>query len=65
MKLILPILILLFLSACQSSNPVKLIYPDKIHQEINWSKEDLQKEIAIRHLHRSETASTHLIRVCS
>jgi len=57
------ILTTLFLTACHSSNPVKLVYPDKIIQHTEWTEEELKKEIAIQHLHRSTDSSTHIIRL--
>ncbi len=63
MKIAMCVFVVLFLVACQSSNHVKLIYPDKIYQQTKWTEDELKKNIAIRHLHRGTAASTHLIRL--
>jgi len=63
MKTILSFLGVLFLVACQSNNPVKLVYPDKIYQETEWTEDELKQDIALHHLHRSKAASTHLVRL--
>lgn len=55
--------LLLLLAACHSSNPAKLVYSDKVIQQIEWSEAELKRDIAIRHLYRSSDASTHLIRL--
>jgi mannose-6-phosphate isomerase-like protein (cupin superfamily) len=63
MKKIIFIFFSLLLVACHSNNQTKLVYPDKIYQQPEWTENELQKNIAIRHLHRSTNASTHLIRL--
>jgi len=63
MKIIASLCILMLLTACQSSPSKKVIYPETSYQDITWTVEESKKEIAIRHLHRSKTASTHLIRL--
>jgi mannose-6-phosphate isomerase-like protein (cupin superfamily) len=57
------VFIALFLAACQSNNPVKLIYPDKIYQYEEWTEDELNEGIVIRHLYRGTDASTHLVRL--
>jgi mannose-6-phosphate isomerase-like protein (cupin superfamily) len=56
---------LLFIVGCNSDNddPAKVIFPDKVYQNITWSEEELNKDIAIRHLYHSKHSSTHLIRL--
>jgi len=60
---------LLFIIGCNSDNDDsmsrsgKVIFPDKVYQNITWSEEELNKNIAIRHLYASEYSSTHLIRL--
>jgi len=63
MKRVTTVFISLLLVACHSSNPIKLVYPDKIYQQTEWTENELKKEIAIRHLHRTANTSTHLIRL--
>lgn len=63
MKITISVFAVLFLVAWQPSNDVKLVYPDKIYEQMKWTKDELKKDIAIRHLHRSTYASTHLIRL--
>ncbi len=63
MKSAMYLFIGLFLVACQPSDPVKLIYPDKIYQHTEWTEDEIKKDIAIRHLHRGTDSSTHLIRL--
>ena len=60
---------LLFMVGCNSDNddPAsrsgKVIFPDKVYQNIIWSDEELNKDIAIRHLYYSEYSSALLIRL--
>ena len=60
---------LLFIVACNSNNndPAsrsgKVIFPDKVYQNIIWSDEELNKDISIRHLYHSEYSSALLIRL--
>ena len=60
---------ILFTVGCNSDNdsntswPVKVIFPDKVYRNITWSAEELNKNIAIRHLYHSEYSSAHLIRL--
>ncbi len=63
MKITLSIFLILVFAACQPRAKVKVIYPDKVYQEVIWSAEELDKNIAIRNLSRSEYSSTHLIRL--
>ncbi len=63
MKIALCLFTALFLAACQSNSPVKVVFPDQIYQHLQWSTAELKKDIAIHHLHRSADASTHLIRL--
>ena len=53
----------LCLPACQSNEPVKLVYPDRVYLQTSWTEDERRKDISIRHLHRSTGASTHLIRL--
>jgi len=46
------VFVFLFLVACQSGNHVKLIYPDNIYQYTEWTEDELNEDIAIRHLYR-------------
>ena len=63
MRIAICIVIVLLLAACQSSRDIKVIFPDKVYQHLEWSTDELKKDIAIRNLHRSMDASTHLIRL--
>ena len=55
--------IALCLVGCQPDEAVKLVYPDKIVQNTQWSEQDMQKDIAVQPLYRNAHTSTHLIRL--
>jgi len=57
------LVVALCLPACQSSEPVKLVYPDRVYQQTEWTEDERKKNISIRHIRRSADASTHLIRL--
>lgn len=66
MKKLFLITLTLFLSSCLATKSrTKLVLPNKgdIHQHINWTDEEKQKAIAIRHLQRTKNTSTHLMRL--
>ena len=60
---------LLFIVGCNSDNDDtvspsgKVIFPDRVYQNIIWSDEEINKDIAIRHLYASEYSSALLIRL--
>jgi mannose-6-phosphate isomerase-like protein (cupin superfamily) len=41
----------------------KVVLENKGYQNVQWTEEEKQKEIAIRHMSRTEYSSTHLLRV--
>ena len=41
----------------------KIVFPDKGYQDIEWSKSEKERDIAIRHLSKNEYSSSHLIRL--
>jgi len=41
----------------------KVVFEKKGYQNVQWTEEEKQKEIAIRHLSRTEYSSSHLLRV--
>lgn len=51
------------LVACQSSDPAKLVLPDKTLQQPHWSDTEREQAIAIRRLHSDADASTFFIRL--
>ena len=66
------IAVIFAMCGCDSSNSsdnvntswsVKVIFPDKVYRNIKWSDEELNKDIAIRHLYASEYSSASLIRL--
>ena len=63
MKIALCVFVVLLLVACQSSRHIKVIFPDTIYQHLQWSTDELKKDIAVHHLYRSTDVSTHLIRL--
>ena len=56
-------LIGILLAAGCSSHQAKVVLPTESIEAINWQQHDLQKEIAIKHIHRTATSSTHIIRL--
>ena len=54
--------IILSLSACQTIKP-SLIFPQTSYKDIQWTKEQLAKPIALQHIYRSEYSSGHLVRL--
>lgn len=56
-------LVVQLLAACQAIDHAKLVFPDKIYKDVNWSQEELGKDISVRNLHRGTDTSTHLIRL--
>lgn len=63
MKVLLCLLSVFWLIACQSSPAPKLVFPDQEYSHIPWTAEEMVKDIAIRHLYRSAAISTHLMRL--
>ncbi|MCJ8330239.1 MAG: cupin domain-containing protein [Lentisphaeria bacterium] len=59
---ILGIAIVCLLTACQTA-PIRVIFPAENLPVSDWSKADLEKNIAIKHLERTKTSSSHLIRL--
>lgn len=51
----------LLLVGCTESP--KIVFKDKNYQNVLWTAEEKQKNIAVRHLARSEYSSSHLLRV--
>lgn len=63
MKKIIAILAATGLSACQSSGPPTLIFPDKTLQPPAWTESERARPIAIRPLHSDADSSAFLIRL--
>ena len=55
------LLLLLMFIGCSDSP--KVVFPDKGYENVEWSKVEKEKNIAIRHLFRNEYSSGHLIRI--
>ena len=51
------------LTACQSSPPIQLVYPDGPQRYDDWTEAQRRQDIAVRTLSHSEAVSTHLIRL--
>jgi len=62
-KIVVALVATLALAACQSSNPVKLVFPEETQQEPNWTEAELEKSIAIHRLYSDANASTFIIRL--
>ena len=63
MKLALSVFAALFLVACQSDKPVKLVFPERIYQQVAWTDNELDQAIAIRLVYASPDTSAYLIRI--
>lgn len=63
MKILFYSSMLLALTACQSTTPVKLILPDGNRSYTEWTEEDRQKEIAVKPIFRSPESSAAIIRL--
>ena len=61
LKYQLVILASLLLLGC--SNSPKIVFKDKGYQNVVWTAEEKKKDIAVRHLARSDYSSSHLLRV--
>ncbi len=48
---------------CAQTSSIKVFYPDKVYQNMAWSAEERNENIAMRHLYRDKYVSTHLIRL--
>jgi mannose-6-phosphate isomerase-like protein (cupin superfamily) len=58
------IIILLILSVSLGcTQHSKVVFPEKGYQDIQWSKAEKKKNIALRHIFRNEYSSAHLIRI--
>jgi mannose-6-phosphate isomerase-like protein (cupin superfamily) len=62
-KTVFCILAVQFLVACQVNGGAKLVFPDKSYQDIEWTEDELARDISIRNLYRGTDASAHLIRL--
>ena len=51
-NLLIYIFLLHVLTACQTSNPVHLLFPDQNYSSTKWTAAEQQKAIAIQHLIR-------------
>ncbi|SFV58711.1 Uncharacterized protein aq_1978 [hydrothermal vent metagenome] len=51
----------LFFVGC--SDHSKVVFPNKGYQNVKWSKEEMAKEIAIKHISKNEYSSTDIIRL--
>jgi mannose-6-phosphate isomerase-like protein (cupin superfamily) len=60
-KIVTRLLILAIFMGC--SHSPKVVFPDKGYENVEWSKKEKEKNIAIRHLFRNEYSSSHLIRI--
>lgn len=59
----LPGMLLMALAACQTPPHSRLVYPDGVRSFSDWSVEELDRDIAVKQLHRNDATSTHLIRL--
>ncbi len=63
MKLLASIGIALLLVACQPTKQARLVYPQGIYPQPEWTATELEQNIAIHHLSRNTHSSTHIIRL--
>lgn len=64
MKIFVPgLLLIVQLAASPLTNAAKLVFPTETLPLDQWTTAEKQKPIAVRHLHKTDTSSTHLVRL--
>ena len=60
-KIVISLLILTIFIGCNESN--KVVFPNQEYEDVEWSKLEKERNIAIKHLFANEYSSSHLIRL--
>lgn len=66
MRIALPFALLCAVSACATGNPCApgaIISPEQLTSRVEWTAEERAAPAAMRNLHRTPSASAHLLRV--
>jgi len=54
---------LISISFMGCTNPTKMVFPNRGYQNVQWSKSEKERDIAIKHLYKNEYSSSHIIRL--